>query len=244
MSNRILAPRGPTLKHTLQDDLESLLYVVLYCALLYLPHNLSKEKLSQTIRLLFEDARFINGRLAGGQGKLDNANSRMYTEPVKFNTPLKDWLDTIMDYCDPPSGLQMQREDPWTQLHLLDKFWADFLQTHTLEANDREEHDHPHVTDEYEEDAEQGRPMSSEAISLGKRPSEERVVHRAPVSKKSRVVAATSTPAQPLRRSKRNRDQQEQSSQPLRITRSVTRELAKRTAVRTQPLRRGTSRRK
>ncbi|RPD62295.1 hypothetical protein L227DRAFT_609533 [Lentinus tigrinus ALCF2SS1-6] len=154
MSNRMLAARGVKIKHTLQDDLESLLYVVLYCAFLYLPHNLSDEELSRTIRLLFEDAQFVNGELAGGEGKVDNAILRTYTKPVKFNAPLKEWLDTIMDYCDPRPRLQMGDLDPWTQLDLLDKFWAEFLQTHTLESNDRQAHDHPHVTDKYEADDE------------------------------------------------------------------------------------------
>ncbi|RPD62298.1 hypothetical protein L227DRAFT_599699 [Lentinus tigrinus ALCF2SS1-6] len=164
MSNRMLAPRGTTIKHTLQDDLESLLYVVVYCAFLYLPHNLSDEELSRTIRLLFEDARLIDGQLGGGQGKLDNAIMRTYTKPVEFNAPLKEWLNTIMDYCYPLRTLRVGQEDPWMQLDLLDKFWAEFLQTHTLESNDRQAHDHPHVTDKYEVDDARGHLVRQAAI--------------------------------------------------------------------------------
>ncbi|RPD77918.1 hypothetical protein L226DRAFT_336365 [Lentinus tigrinus ALCF2SS1-7] len=208
MSNRMMAPRGTTIKHTLQDDLESLLYVVLYCAFLYLPHNLSDEELSRTIRLLFEDARLIDGQLGGGQGKLDNASMRTHTKPVKFNAPLKEWLDTIMDYCDPPRTLEMDDPDPWTELDLLDKFWAEFLQTHTLESNDRQAHNHPLVTDKYEVEDAVSRPASSEAISLGKRPSEEYPTDYASASKKSHCSAVVSVPTRPLRRSERLRVQQ------------------------------------
>lgn len=79
MSNKMLGPAGTERNHTLQDDLESLLYVVLYCALLYLSHNLSKSELARTIRVLFEDAELIDGRLVGGIGKLDSAVSRTHT---------------------------------------------------------------------------------------------------------------------------------------------------------------------
>lgn len=239
MSNRMLAGRAAMIKHILQDDLESLLYVVLYCAFLYLPHNLSKEDLFQTIRLLFEDAEFENGRIAGGQGKLDNANSRTYTKNVKFNAPLKEWLDTIMDFCDPPRGRNKKTPDPWRQLHLLDKFWGDFLQAHTLERNDRQVHEHPHVTDKYVDHAQAGRLLSSEVISLGKRLSEEHGADGARDSKKSRRTTAVPAPKQPSRRSERIRGQQEHPPSP-RVTRSAARESTKPTGVRTRPPRRGT----
>ena len=65
MSNKMLGPRGTTRNHTLQDDMESLIHVVLYCALLYLPHNLSDQELAQKIWLLFEDVELMEGRLVG-----------------------------------------------------------------------------------------------------------------------------------------------------------------------------------
>ncbi|RDX42644.1 hypothetical protein OH76DRAFT_1488525 [Lentinus brumalis] len=144
--------------------------------------------------------------------------------PVKFNASLKEWLDTVMDYCNPPTGLiQMRGEDPWTEIHLLDKFWADFLQTHTLE----QVHEHPHVTDEYEDYAQSGRSASSEAISLGKRPSEEHGADYAHTTKKTRRAAAVSAPTRPLRRSDRIRGQQERLKL-TRLTRSVARGPTKR----------------
>ncbi|TFK89718.1 hypothetical protein K466DRAFT_584353 [Polyporus arcularius HHB13444] len=133
-----------------------------------------------------------------------------------------------MDYRNPPTGpTQMRGEDPRTEIHLLDKFWADFLQTHTLESNDRQVHEHPHVMDEYEDHAQSGRSASSEAISLGKRPSEEHGADYAHTTKKTRRAAAVSAPTRPLRRSDRIRGQQERLKL-TRLTRSVAREPTKR----------------
>ena len=101
MSNKVLAPQGLIRKHTLQDDMESLFYVILYCALLYLPHNFSKDLLAQTIREMFEASKFTDGYFIGGDGKLDNAVSRRYTKSMELNVPLKEWLDTVMDFCNP-----------------------------------------------------------------------------------------------------------------------------------------------
>ena len=46
MSRRMLSSFGFEGKQTLADDLESLVYVVLYCILLWLPHKLSKDDCS------------------------------------------------------------------------------------------------------------------------------------------------------------------------------------------------------
>ena len=98
MSNKMLGPGGTIWKHTLQDDMESLIYVVLYCALLYLPHNLPDQELARKIWLLFEDAELMEGRLVGGLGKLDNMASQIHTKSVEFNTSLKEWLNSMMKF--------------------------------------------------------------------------------------------------------------------------------------------------
>ena len=224
MSNKMLGPGGTIWKHTLQDDMESLIYVVMYCALLYLPHNLSDQELAQKIWLLFEDAELMEGRLVGGLGKLDNMASQIHTKSVEFNTSLKEWLNSMMKFCRPrhvPKGT----EDPWTEVQLLDKFWADFLERHTLETNDRRPHEHPHVTDRYEIHGEASR-VSSEAISLGKRTSEEGSLDHPRSSKKPCLLAAESTPTRPVRRSKRLLAQQEHF-QPRRVSRSTARAPAR-----------------
>ena len=68
MSMRMLLPDGKTNEATFRDDMESLLYVVLYCSFLWLPHNLPKDKLAATIKELFEHYELHEGVQFGGGG--------------------------------------------------------------------------------------------------------------------------------------------------------------------------------
>ena len=231
MSNKVLAPQGLIRKHTLQDDMESLLYVVLYCALLYLPHNLSKVLLAQTIKEMFEASKFSDGYFIGGDGKLDNAVSRRYTKSMEFNAPLKEWLDAVMDFCNPQRRWKTPADDIWAHPHMLDKFWGEFLEKHSLETNDQQPHDHPYVTDKYDIPPEAGRGQSSEDICMGKRPLEDDGADDAPLFKRPRRAAPVSAPSREVRRSNRIRGQQERSPAP-RVTRSNARGPTKCTGVR------------
>ena len=113
MSANVLGEYGPTRKHTLQDDMESLLYVVLYCSFLWLPHNLSKSDLDDTIRGLFEETVWVRGSIRGGDGKVANAAYRQYTERVEFNKPLLEWLNVMMDYNSPPNNKRYKLKGKW-----------------------------------------------------------------------------------------------------------------------------------
>ena len=54
MSMAMLSYPGKDRKQTFQDDMESLLYVVLYCALLWLPHEHEEGDLEHAIKMMFE----------------------------------------------------------------------------------------------------------------------------------------------------------------------------------------------
>ena len=188
----MLAYDGKLRKQTIQDDMESLFYVVLYCSFLWLPHKLSKEDLHRTIKKFFEAASWVwpYADFEGGEGKVANAMRREYTKDVEFNPALKEWLDTVMDYNNPPPHLrQAYREaGKWSDPEQLDNFWGEFLRTHTLERDDRVVHDHPHATGKYGAHPE-GR-YSTEAISLGgKRASQRRGLEEQPAVKRCRVTA-------------------------------------------------------
>lgn len=207
MSQDMLAPSGLERKQTIQDDMESLLYVVLYCSFLWLPHNLSKEELARTIKALFESASFYVDDYHGGDGKFENAAQRKYTRSVKFNPDLTEWLDAVMDLHSPLERLPMERSK-WSDPDQLDKFWAEFLRTHTLESHDRVMHDHPHATQKYNIDASGGRHVSTEVVSLGKRASqEEHDEIFAPTVKRYRPSLPVPSVPAPLRRSGRIRQQ-------------------------------------
>ncbi len=168
--------------------MESLLYVVLYCGFLWLPHNLSKEDLAYTIKALFDSSYWDQGNIQGGRGKLANALRRQYTADVEFNEHLKVWMDTIMDYNYPTLESNYCGPSRWSSPDDLEEFWSKFLQTHDLPCNDRTVHDHPHATDMYESPEGSEGSTSTEAITLGKHGLEEDHCDEVPVVEIPREV--------------------------------------------------------
>ncbi|OBZ71466.1 hypothetical protein A0H81_08662 [Grifola frondosa] len=127
---------------SLPDDMESLLYVVLYCSLRWLPHNDAKS-LPDTIRDIFNQTRYVRGHTFGGVGKHAELYTRTYTRDITWGTaPIQQWLETVLDYRSPrenPSPISFP--ETWSNPKHLDVFWTDFLISHVLESNDRIERD-------------------------------------------------------------------------------------------------------
>ncbi|KAF8811756.1 hypothetical protein BYT27DRAFT_7133739 [Phlegmacium glaucopus] len=72
ISAKILQNQGPTVTHTLWDDIESAFWVLIYEALLYLKHDKHPLLLSKQMQLLFSDNFFLEpGLVVGGDGKLN-----------------------------------------------------------------------------------------------------------------------------------------------------------------------------
>ncbi|KAF8801962.1 hypothetical protein BYT27DRAFT_7147022 [Phlegmacium glaucopus] len=72
ISAKILQNKGPTVTHTLWDDIESAFWVSIYEALLYLKHDKHPLLLSKQMQHLFSDNSFLEpGLVVGGEGKLD-----------------------------------------------------------------------------------------------------------------------------------------------------------------------------
>ncbi|KAJ8470018.1 hypothetical protein ONZ51_g8608 [Trametes cubensis] len=136
MSTKIL--ENPERGHTLQDDMESLLYVILYCSLLHLPHDVRKPAdLHTFIYNFFDYSSYAAGRLHGGDSKLANAGNRTWMQRVKFNSEnITDWLNTVMDYHYPPRHLRREWWDRWSNPDYLDNFWGAFLERDDLEKDD------------------------------------------------------------------------------------------------------------
>ncbi|KAI9060872.1 hypothetical protein FKP32DRAFT_1594973 [Trametes sanguinea] len=129
---------GPEEAHTFQDDMESLLYVVLYCSLIHLPHNIQDpEDLRTFIHHFFDSSTFIGGRLEGGDAKEANAIARSWTKRVKWkNADLQAWLNTVMDYHSPPVHLRAAWFDRWSNPDYLESFWRSFLEERSLPKDD------------------------------------------------------------------------------------------------------------
>ena len=56
-------------KHTFKDDMESLLYIVLYCALLYQPHGLTQEELTDIVSEVFDLQQRLGSIIFGEIGR-------------------------------------------------------------------------------------------------------------------------------------------------------------------------------
>lgn len=101
MSIRMLDHRQMHGKHTFKDDMESLLYVVFYCGLLYVAHDVSMEGLNEIIRDVFRRNHTVGEFTFGGAGKLANAQSRMFMRDVHFRSAaLQEWVTTVMDVAN------------------------------------------------------------------------------------------------------------------------------------------------
>ncbi|KAI0333799.1 hypothetical protein GY45DRAFT_1244185, partial [Cubamyces sp. BRFM 1775] len=141
MSMKVL--EYPEKGHTLQDDMESLLYVILYCSLLHLPHDVrNPETLHSFIHNFFDYSSFGFGRLHGGDAKLANAHNRNWMQRVKFSSEnITDWLNTVMNYHFPPRHLRREWADRWSNPDYLDTFWGAFLERRELEQDDAVRHE-------------------------------------------------------------------------------------------------------
>ncbi len=127
-------------KHTFLDDMESLLYIVLYCALLWQPHDLTPEYLTQTIARMFDLQQFDSSVQHGGGGKAANALHRTFTGLMHLQSPsLQEWLTNVIDYHHPPRELLDEYAGRWSPEYF-DTYWTTFLQSHVLESNNRDVH--------------------------------------------------------------------------------------------------------
>ena len=137
MSIKMLSDITGHERQTIEDDMESLLDVVLYCALLWLPHNLPDDEVSETYTRFFEFSTIHSGAAVGGDAKAANAYNRRYTRDIVFDcTAVKTWLDTVMDFCSPRDPSEKGK---WMPSHV-DTFWSNFLDTEVLDCHGRVAH--------------------------------------------------------------------------------------------------------
>ncbi|KAH9889374.1 hypothetical protein C8Q73DRAFT_793575 [Cubamyces lactineus] len=219
MSIRMLYPGHQDHRHTFEDDMEALLYVVLYCALLYLPHRVLLSTLTETVYMLFDEVQDDGTNLSGGGGKVMNRYRRTFTRRIVFTSPaIQEWLDTVMGYHGPLPQDYARFSGKWTPAHL-DAFWSGFLKTHTLERDDRTVHElsmvHFYDLDSlpsdlatspgYPRSPRRRRNVTDEEETSSTASSVAQGTYRRPPAKRSRTGPA---PTGGLRRSERIRNQQ------------------------------------
>ncbi|KAI0688873.1 hypothetical protein C8Q76DRAFT_685963 [Earliella scabrosa] len=137
MSAKVLRESGTT--HTLQDDMESLLYVVLYAGLRHLPHNLAGKELTQFLEDFFFQIEEWRGELFGGTMKGVNIANRRMTKRVTFQDAMfQQWLNTVLDLqSSMETAYEPEDIDMWSDTSHLESFWATFLAENALEQTDR-----------------------------------------------------------------------------------------------------------
>ncbi|RDX44317.1 hypothetical protein OH76DRAFT_1409174 [Lentinus brumalis] len=135
MSHRMQMAINIHQKHTLQDDMESLLYVILYSGILWLPNDLPQFLVSKIIFEFFEYMTLVDNIPQGSMAKIANSTSRATTAKFRFSSAaFQDWLNTVVDY---QSDMVRYRGERWNTPEHLDRFWSTFLQTRELERDDR-----------------------------------------------------------------------------------------------------------
>ncbi|KAI0643111.1 hypothetical protein C8Q79DRAFT_207559 [Trametes meyenii] len=162
-------------RHTILDDMDSLVHVITYCALLFLPHKLNPEGLAgSVISACFQHSVENHpGARHGGSEKLGNILSRYLLTKAGFQSELLvEWLNSVLDLEMPAFGQFDKFGDKFTPDEF-DNYWTTFLRTHSLPNNDRVvnrlsrlyEYDHIVPTSDST--------MPSTVSSLGKRSSQE-----------------------------------------------------------------------
>ncbi|KZT03375.1 uncharacterized protein LAESUDRAFT_761954 [Laetiporus sulphureus 93-53] len=91
-------------QRVVEDDLESLLYTVLFCAVLWLANNGTERQLEMFFANVFDKYRAPYGEhVLGGSAKMMNKWNRRHTKGFVFRSkPLQVWLDEVMDLNSPP----------------------------------------------------------------------------------------------------------------------------------------------
>ncbi|KAH9939579.1 hypothetical protein B0H21DRAFT_831680 [Amylocystis lapponica] len=132
MSGRLL--EEPGLRHIIQDDMESMLWVILYCGYLWLPVEALKKihKLDRTVYDLFEFGEYNDelNVVIGGIAKRHNALSREYTKRFKFAcVPFQKFCETMMDYHHPLDNNKVELAGKWEHPLHFEEVWDTFLRT-------------------------------------------------------------------------------------------------------------------
>ncbi|KAH9932687.1 uncharacterized protein BXZ73DRAFT_101229 [Epithele typhae] len=126
LSIRLLVQGYP---HVLQDDMESLLYVVLHAALRWQPHDLPQGAPRERWNVFYKSNLATAARDAAAGVRFDS-------------DAVREWLDTMMAFHAPLPTHGAELRDKWTgDGQAVDDFWTDFLATRDLEPANRTEHE-------------------------------------------------------------------------------------------------------
>ncbi|KAH9946414.1 uncharacterized protein BXZ73DRAFT_37757 [Epithele typhae] len=123
-----------------EDDMESLLYVVMYSALLWQPHHFTAKGVTMIIRGMFDEytrISYLNVLISGG-GKASNVRSRGQVYGKAFKSPaFAKWLSDMMAHHVPKDYDDKAYKGKWDNPVFIYDYWANFLRLHSLERDNR-----------------------------------------------------------------------------------------------------------
>ncbi|KAH9932675.1 uncharacterized protein BXZ73DRAFT_101217 [Epithele typhae] len=122
------------------DDMESLLYVVMYSALMWQPHHFPAVAVSRIVGYVFDQYTRIPALnvFNGGSGKIANARCRLRVYGHAFKSPaFAKWLSDMMAYHVPDSDDDKAYRGKWQNTEFIYNYWSDFLRLHSLERDNR-----------------------------------------------------------------------------------------------------------
>ncbi|PIL27267.1 hypothetical protein GSI_10414 [Ganoderma sinense ZZ0214-1] len=95
--------------HEIGDDMESMLWLLLYCGLLRLPHNIGAPQLKRYMDDLFDQRSLPVGEgglgALGGYGKVQDLEKRTYLDTIQWqNAIFQEWLHILYDCRSPRAG--------------------------------------------------------------------------------------------------------------------------------------------
>ncbi|KAI0629906.1 hypothetical protein C8Q77DRAFT_1180533 [Trametes polyzona] len=85
---------GTRSQHRIADDMESLYYVILYCALLYLPHKLNNQQLIARLNNVFDYSDTSADRHSNGQGKSHDLTITGVNK-LPWTGSVRDWFEAV-----------------------------------------------------------------------------------------------------------------------------------------------------
>ncbi|GBE84755.1 hypothetical protein SCP_0607350 [Sparassis crispa] len=123
--------------------MESLLYVVLYCSLLWLDHNQSLQDLASRVCAIFGSFNTFDHaeEFRSSGGKLKNQYYRIFTSGVRFSdTAIQEWLHAVMRFdstymVEYPRDIALAKV--WENPAEFNTFWTNFLDGRTISNCDR-----------------------------------------------------------------------------------------------------------
>ncbi|RDX44318.1 hypothetical protein OH76DRAFT_1102210 [Lentinus brumalis] len=132
-------------KHTIYESMESMFYLVIYCGLLHLRHNLDRSSLLQHLITVFDNGPLdgglipLNLRIAGGGGKSTDLMYGTWIGRVRWEDESYDrWVRTIFNYRAPWHNSASGAELTWVPT-IVDQFWLTALKDdeHPLDRANR-----------------------------------------------------------------------------------------------------------